>query len=143
MKCNVITNADKNEVIIYTKEKTPLTDEIERLCRENGVELVGYRDESAVLLTPSEIYSFTVEDDRLYARSSKGKFRIKMRLYRVEELIPDTFVRINQSCIANIKAIERFEVTIGGTLAVAFKDGYRDYVSRRQTKLVKERLGLK
>ena len=34
-------------------------------------------------------------------------------------------------------------VTLGGSLTVVLKNGYRDYVSRRQLKAVKERMGLR
>ena len=53
------------------------------------------------------------------------------------------FVKLNQSCIVNIKKIECFDASLGGALKVTLKNGYRDYVSRRQLKAVKERLGLK
>lgn len=134
---------DRNEVVLHAKEKTPLTEEIERLCHTDGCELIGYTDRETVILTPFEVCCFTVEDNRIYARTDRGKYQVKERLYRLEEAMGEGFVKINQSCIANIKRIDRFEATFGGSLAVIFKNGYRDYVSRRQTKHVKERLGLK
>ena len=39
--------------------------------------------------------------------------------------------------------IDRFNASIGETLLVIFKSGYKDYVSRRQIKNVKERMGIK
>ncbi|MBQ4562614.1 MAG: LytTR family transcriptional regulator [Clostridia bacterium] len=143
MKCTVNTGCDREEVIVYTKEKTPLTNEIERLCLTDALELIGYSGTKAVILSPSEILCFNVEGEWVYAHTLKGKYQIKYRLYQVENFLREGFVRINQSCIANIRGIERFDVSIGGSLGVVFKDGYRDYVSRRQTKHVKERLGIK
>ena len=61
---------------------------------------------------------------------------------QLEEMLDDSFVKINQSCIANIKKIDRFKATVGGSLTVIFKNGHIDYVSRRNLKNVKERLGL-
>ena len=52
------------------------------------------------------------------------------------------YVKINQSCYANIKNIKKFESTIGGSLKVIFKNNYVDYISRRELKNVKERMGL-
>jgi len=37
--------------------------------------------------------------------------------------------------------IKKFDVSFGGALTVIFKNGYTDYVSRRQMKIVKERIG--
>ena len=68
----------------------------------------------------------------------------KKRLYKIEEMLEDDdFIKINQSCIVNIKMIESFDASIGGALMIKLKNGYRDYISRRQIKAVKERLGLK
>ena len=61
-------------------------------------------------------------------------------MVELEESLPDNFLKINKSCIANIDKIKSFDATITGTLAVNFKNGYRDYVSRRRMKSVKERL---
>jgi DNA-binding LytR/AlgR family response regulator len=83
-----------------------------------------------------------VEAGKVYAMTLNHKWQLKGRLYQVEELLPSSFVKINQSCLANIRKIQRFQSTIGGTLQVVFENGYVDYVSRRQLKTVKERLGL-
>ena len=39
--------------------------------------------------------------------------------------------------------ISHFDLSLGGTMKVVFKSGYKDYVSRRQIKNIKERLGIK
>ena len=52
------------------------------------------------------------------------------------------FVKLNQSCLANIKQIKEFKASIGGSVMVIFQNGYKDYISRRELKNVKERIGL-
>ena len=37
----------------------------------------------------------------------------------------------------------KYQKTFSGTLSVVFKNGYTDYVSRRNIKAVKERIGIK
>jgi len=68
-------------------------------------------------------------------------FRLNHRLYQLEERLGTRFLKINQSCLANIQQIQRFDASLAGALLVIFKNGYRDYVSRRQLKTVKERMG--
>ena len=58
-------------------------------------------------------------------------------------MLKDSFVYINQGCLANLKMIDHFDASIGGTLMVVFKSGYKDFVSRRQLKNIKERIGIK
>ena len=83
-----------------------------------------------------------VEDGKVYALTESEKYRLKQRLYLLEEMLDVSFVKINKSCIANIRKIKKFDASFSGTLTVVFKNGYRDYVSRRNLKSVKERLGV-
>ena len=143
MKCKtVIDKTREEEVIIYAHERNETVEAIEKLVLRSDFELIGYLGKSAVRLEWSEVYCFTVEDNKVYAVTENEKLQLKHRLYQIEELADNDFVKINQSCIANINHIKRFDASISGTLRVVFKNGYTDYVSRRQLKTVKERLGL-
>ena len=138
----IITDDHEEEVVIYAREKTKLIYDIENLIRDNAFELIGYSGYEAVNLRTDEVVCFLVEEGKVYAITDKNRFRLKSRLYQLEETLPEDFVKINQSCIANIKKIERFDTSVSGTLLIKFKNGYKDYVSRRQMKAVKERFGL-
>lgn len=138
----IITNERDEEVVIYAREKTKLIYDIENLINDNAFELIGYSGYEAVNLRTDEVVCFLVEEGKVYAITDKNRFRLKSRLYQLEETLPENFVKINQSCIANIKKIERFDTSVSGTLLIKFKNGYKDYVSRRQMKAVKERFGL-
>ena len=144
MKYTIIIDKNREEeVIVYAKEKSALTDEIERLVSNNTLDLIGYdKNGEGVKLTADEVYCFTVEDNKIFAITEKDRLRLKCRLYQLEEFLPENFVKINQSCVANIRKIARFDTSVSGTLMIKFKNGYKDYVSRRQMKAVKERLGL-
>ena len=143
MKCTlIITDEHEEEVIIYARERTKLTNDIEVLVCGSVPELIGYKENEVVKLTSDLISCFTVEGNKVYALTDSEKLQIKLRLYQLEEMLSDTFVKINQSCIANIRKIERFDTSVSGTLLIKFKNGYKDYVSRRQMKAVKERFGL-
>ena len=81
-----------------------------------------------------------VEDGKTFAVDSYGKkFRIKMRLYEIEEILPSNFIRINKSAIANEKRLERFSVGFSGAVDAVFKSGYKEYVSRRCFAEIKRR----
>lgn len=142
MKFKIIIDQQKDEeIVVYAKSKTPLIEEIERLCQWDGIELVGYGNRETVKLNLNEIYCFVSENNKVYAITKENKYMLKCRLYNLEETLDDGFIKINQSCIANLKKIERFETTLYGALNVRFKNGYIDYVSRRNLKKVKERFG--
>ncbi len=143
MKCHIIIDEHREEeVIIYAHEKTALVQEIARLVADGDRPLVGYRNKEAVPLTVSEVICFSVEAGKVYAVTDAERLWVKCRLYQLEENLPDHFVKLNQSCIANIRRIARFDASLAGALTVIFQNGQRDYVSRRNVKKVKERLGL-
>jgi DNA-binding LytR/AlgR family response regulator len=140
-----ITDDRDEEIIIYARHRSDLTDKIEKLVyaeKEKDTPLIGYLDSDIIKITPEEVYCFFIEDKKLYASLKKGDALIKKRLYEVEETLNDDFVKINQSTVANMKLVDRFSVSIGATLTVHFKNGRKDYVSRRQMRAVKERLGI-
>jgi DNA-binding LytR/AlgR family response regulator len=144
MKYTVIIDKNREEeVVVYLREPSEIADKIERLVMSENAELIGYGEGRIIPLAHGEIYAVYIEDGKLYASAEKEKLRLYERLYELEEKLGDGFVKINQSCIVNIKKIERFEVSAGGSLIVWMKNGYKDYVSRRQLKIVKERIGFR
>ena len=143
MKCTIEINEDREEeIIIYAKKRSRLVDKLEDLATQDDFELTGYRETASKILELSEIYFFTTEDNKVFAVTEKEKWQLKTRLYKIEENLPSSFIKINQSCIANIKKIDHFDSMFSGAMAVIFKNGATDYISRRQLKLIKERLGL-
>lgn len=143
MKVKTIIDKNKEEeILICAHEKTKLVDDICSLVEEYSIELIGYTSNTIIPLTLNEIYSFNVIDNKIYALLEKEKYLLKQRLYVIENLLNDNFVKINQSCIINIKKIKRFDSNPFGSLQVTLKNGYKDYISRRQLKVVKERIGI-
>ena len=142
MKYKIEINGDLSEdILVYAKKDSPILERIEALLAEAGGGVFGYREDLVQRLDGDGVWCFFVEDGRVYAKADDGRWLVKERLYRLEELFSDRFVKINQSCLVNISKIARFEVSFGGALRVILKNGYKDYVSRRQLKVVKERLG--
>ncbi|MCR5308815.1 MAG: LytTR family transcriptional regulator [Bacilli bacterium] len=144
MKC--FTFIDKNEeerVIIYSKERTSLVDQIEKLVSSTGVSLTGTYEDISVLINPMDVSCFVVESGKIFALINEKKYQLKERLYQLEDMsFNEYFVKLNQSCLANIKQIKEFKASIGGSIMVIFQNGYKDYISRRELKNVKERIGL-
>ena len=143
MKYSIIIDKERDEeVIIYAKERSEIVDRLEAMLKEEKSDvIVGICGNDTAILNISDIVCFTVTDGITYALTEKGKFKTKMRLYQAEESGGGDFLKINQSCLVRISAIERFSASIGGSLSVHIKGGYCDYVSRRQMKNVKERMG--
>ncbi len=143
MKFTLIIGEDReDEAVVYASEENELVKAIRELCEKENEHIVGYDENGIYKISPFDVICFVSDGDRLYAYTERGRLRVKNRLYKIEDGLPSCFMRINQSCVANIGMIERFDASFAGTLGVVFKNGYRDYVSRRNLKKVKERIGL-
>lgn len=143
MDIKIFTDKTKpEEIVINVHKRNELVDEIERLVAENNFELIGYKENEAKKLNLLNVSCFISEGNKCFAITDE-KLQIRLRLYQLEDMLDENFVRINQSCIANIRQIEKVQATFSGALSVIFRNGYRDYISRRNLKKVKERLGVK
>lgn len=143
MKCEIIIDSALEEkIVIYAKENSVLIEDIKQMVEKSSIGLVGYNEKEMVTLNPLDIYCVTIIDNKVFAICENEKLKLKERLYSLEERLPETFIKINKSTLANIQKIERFDASISGTLKILFKNGYVDYVSRRQLKTIKERLGI-
>lgn len=141
MKYRIIIDPERDEEItVYARERTDTLEKIEKLLSSDDTELIGYKDDEIVPLNANDIVCFHVEAGKVFARTEKDKYALKERLYTLEERFPD-FMKINQSCIVRVDKIKRFEHSIGGAVTVTLEGGWRDYISRRQLKTVKERIG--
>ena len=143
MKCyTYIEETTEEKVLIYAKERTKLIDEIESLVESVNIDLTGIFNDEIIKIDVNDVICFLSENNKVFALINDNKYQIKQRLYQIEEMNIDNFIKINQSCLANKKKIKKFESTIGGSLKVVFKNGYIDYISRRELKNVKQRMGL-
>ena len=147
MKFRLIIDKHKDQEVVATvHERSPLTDKIEALVLEytGSHEVTAYRDDEMTRLPFDAIECITVLDGKTYAIDTKGKqYRLKQRLYELEEIVPANFIRINKSTLANEARLERFSATYSGGINARFKCGYEEYVSRRCFAVIKRRYDVK
>ena len=136
----IIDNTKDEEIVATVHRRTPLIDELEALLSAHTGRIPGYTEDDIKLLTVSAIECITVLDGKTYAIDSDNRrYRLKQRLYELEAQLPDSFIRINKSTLANENALDRFTVTIAGSVDAVFKCGYTEYVSRRCFAQIKRR----
>ena len=145
MKFKLIIDKEKEEEVVATvHDRSPLIDEIKALLSKHTDRIPGYAEDDIKMLSVSEIACVTVLDGKTYAIDSQNRrYRLKQRLYELEAQLPSSFIRINKSALANESALDRFTVTIAGSVDAVFKCGYREYVSRRCFAQIKRRFDAK
>ena len=143
MKFRLILDKSKEEEITATvHERSPLTDRIEALVLQytGSDRIAAYTEDDMTMLLFEDIDCITILDGRTCAIDKNGeRYRLKQRLYEVEELLPSCFIRINKSALANENRLERFTASFSGAVDAVFKCGYTEYVSRRCFTEIKRR----
>ena len=143
MKFQLIIDPSREEEVVATVHaRSPLTDQLELLVtgRADDGRIPAYLDEEMFLLSFAQIECITVLEGKTFAIDTAGKrYRLKQRLYELEQLVPPCFIRINKSALANEARLDRFIATRSGAVNVRFQCGYEEYVSRRCFASIKRR----
>ena len=139
---NIDTDFKETKVIIETPTLDDSVQEVLDFIKGRDTEfLVGKVDEMQHILKPQDILFFHTENESVFAVNASGSFKLKEKLYELEEILPSTkFIRLSKSVIANLHELSRFEASFNGTLCVYFKSGAKEYVSRTYVSAIKEAL---
>ena len=138
----VIDKNAEEEIVVIARAPSSLTQAIEDVLRDfSGVDfIVGYREEEMRKLSFGEIECITVLDRKVIAIDTKGNhYSLKDRLRDLEDILPQYFIRINKSTLANKHRIQRFHTVFSGGVDAVFYCGYKEYVSRRCFAEIKRR----
>ena len=141
----IIDNTGEEEVVVRAHSPSALTEQIEALvlAREGTDQVTAYTEDEVRMLKFSDIECITVLDGKTWAIDTRGRrYRLKLRLYELEQILPSFFIRINKSALANEHRLERFSASFSGAVDAVFRCGYREYVSRRCFAVIKRRYDL-
>ena len=141
----IIDNTGEEEVTVRARSSSRLTEQIEALvlAQEGTDQVTAYTEDEVRMLKFSDIECVTVLDGKTWAIDTQGnRYRLKMRLYELEQLLPSFFIRINKSALANEHRLERFSASFSGAVDAVFRCGYREDVSRRCFAVIKRRYDL-
>lgn len=144
MRFNLILDPGAEEsVTVIAHRRSDFTDRLEALVQRQAglVQIAAYSEDGMTPLRIADIECITIEDGKTYAIDNVAKrYRLRYRLYELEELLPPFFIRINKSALANENRLERFTASFSGAVDAWFRCGYKEYVSRRCFKEIKRRL---
>lgn len=132
------------KILILTDSVTEEVNGIVKKLSEDVPQIIsGSRDEKVEVLEQTEIIRIYASSGKVFAVTKKGEYTLRLRLYEIEErLNSQSFVRISNSEIVNLKQVESFDLSFTGTICVKLSDGTTTYVSRRYVSKIKKILGM-
>ena len=143
MKFELIIDSNCEEKIIaQVHSASDLTMRIENLvlsyCGADEINVSG--DYELLRIKYSDISYISIIDRKLFVYDKDGKeYRANGTLSDIEKKLPNYFMRINKSTIANERYISSYRTTYSGGIDAHFKCGRREYVSRRCFAEIKRR----
>lgn len=130
-------NANKNEIniLIEESEEINIEDFITYIQKYNERKIIVSQDNQKLQIDFEDIIVFYSDKKYNYCRTKNGEYKIKNRLYEIENCSED-LIRISKSCIININHVTSFDMGEKGRIAVKLDDGTKEIVSRRKIKEV-------
>ena len=146
LNINIDVGAKEPEILITTAH---MTEDVNRVVEfvsrldDSPTVLSGTRDDKVELLDYDAIIRIYAEEGKVFARTERGLYQIRLRLYEVEERLDNgKFVRISNSEIVNLKKVKSLDLSFVGTICMELSNGEVSYVSRRYVSKIKKVLGL-
>lgn len=139
-----IDDSSDEEIIIRCRE---LNDDITRIQQAIGEAVskkqsfVFYKDEVEYYIPLSEILFFETDESGISAHTTNEIYKVKYKLYELEEYLPKSFIRVSKSTILNSNQIYSMDRNITSYSTVTFQNTHKlVYVSRRYYKTLKNYL---
>ena len=131
-------NIDEDIVILY-KKRNDVVNNLEKYC--NNIKMIFYKREQEYYLDLNEIIFFETDITSISAHTINDVYNIKYKLYELEQMLPNNFIRVSKSTIVNINSIRSINRNITSSSLIEFYNTYKKiYVSRFYYKNLKERL---
>ena len=144
MKVEIQEGFSNIEVVIKCPEITEEINRIASLLQGHEQKLNGIIDRSTHLIDRHDIFYFESVDKQNFIYTASEVYETDLKLYEIEErLTASGFFRNSKSQVLNIAKIKSLCPDFGGRIEAVMENGEILIVSRRYSKLLRERLKLK
>lgn len=145
MKVEIKLSNDIEEpiAIIHAKKLTEeIINIIEIIEKEEDSILTAKKDDKYFVINLKDISMIRIEDQKAIIYSEKEKYSVNKRLYELEKVLGEYFLKISKTTLINLKKIKSVEPSFNGMMHITLKDDCSDYISRKYLPNLKKYLGL-
>lgn len=144
MRVEIKLSSDIREpyAVIHTNA---MTDEVQRaveIFETKSSVIIAKEDEKIIVLNPEEIYMVRAENGEVIVYCEKKKYSAGKKLYELENMLGEGFMRISKSTIVSLKKIDSVEPSFNAMMYLVMKNGCKDYITRTYLADFKRYLGL-
>ena len=143
VRIEIDSNIEEDEIIIKCKELTKSIQKIEETIQQENqiINFTFYKDNTEYYIPLNSILFFETSGNEINAHTSNEIYKVKYKLYELEEILPINFIRVSKSTILNVDHIFSIEKNLTASSIVQFNKTHKQvYVSRNYYKKLKERI---
>lgn len=108
---------------------------------QSAQKITFYKQNQEFYFPLEDILFFETEGEHIFAHTSSDAYRIKFRLYELEEMLPKDFTRASKSTIVNIRQVYSITRNLTASSLVKFVGSHKQvYVSRYYYNELRQRL---
>lgn len=133
----------ETEIHICAKEYNEQIEQLMKLLQSSQTNVIdGYLQQDIHMLKIKDIYSIYAEGTKVYLQTSEHEFESKRKLYELESMLAQDFVRVSKSTLVNMDKIASIQMGRMGTTEIILDNQSSVHVSRKYLKELKSRLGI-
>ena len=140
----IVENLAEDEVVIRCARITGTIQSIHQAITEQASvapKLTFHKKSEEYYFPLEDVLFFETGSDQVYAHTADDVFRVKYRLWELEEFLPKAFARISKSGIVNTRHILSIDRDLTASSLVRFHKSHKQvYVSRMYYKSLRQRL---
>lgn len=146
MKIHIELSDDitQDEIIIRCRQITGQIEKIQKMIMEESADMLQItflKDNQEYYFPIRNIVFFETGGDNVFAHTRSDIYRIKFRLYELEECLPHAFIRVSKSTIVNVEQILMVNRDLTSSSLIHFYKSHKQVsVSRRYYKALNMRL---
>ena len=142
LRIEISDGLSESEVIIRCGRMDDNVQKIQTYIRNlSATRLIFYKGQDEFYLPLEEILFFETEGEQVYAHTTNDAYRVKHRLYELEETLPRTFARASKGTIVNTSRIYAINRNLASSSQIRFAGTHKQvYASRHYYMALKEKM---
>ena len=143
----LISDLEEDEVLIRCSRVDDTIGRIQQFIMEQSSQvgkITLYKENQEFYVPLNDILFFETEGEHVYAHTGDDAYRVKERLYELEEKLPKNFIRAAKSTVLNTKQVYSVTRNLTASSLVKFINSHKQvYVSRYYYQKLQQRLNEK
>ena len=142
LRIEVTDGSTEDEVIIRCGRVDDTVQKLQAYIQSmSAPKMTFYKGAQEYYLPLEKILFFETEGEQIYAHTKNDAFRVKYRLYELEEILPTNFIRAAKGTIVNIAHIYAISRNMMASSQVKFAGTHKQiYVSRHYYGNLKDKM---